>query len=136
MTSLFTRIIRGELPAEIVFRDDRFVAFLDISPANPGHCLLVPIAEEQYLAQLPAETLSAIGAALKRLIEAVKIATRCPAVNVLINDGPEANQAVPHAHIHVIPRFGGDGKLVHPKGLPYAGAEMKRIADKLRAAAT
>lgn len=135
MPSLFSKIIAGQIPAQFVFQDAAFVAFLDIAPANPGHCLLVPRAEAQYLADLPAATLAALGPALTRLIAAVKTATGCPAVNVLINDGPEANQAVPHAHIHVIPRWSGDAKLVHPHGVPYQGNAMTEMAEKLRAAA-
>ncbi|MBA3685632.1 MAG: HIT family protein [Planctomycetes bacterium] len=135
MPSLFTRLITGELPGEFVFKDRLWVALLDIAPANPGHCLLVPVHEAQYLAQLPAETLVALGPSLNRLISAVKGATSCPAVNVLVNDGPEANQAVPHAHVHVIPRHTADGKLIHPKGSPYQSDALKRMAEKLRAAA-
>jgi len=135
MPSLFTRIIAGEIPAQQVFAESCFVAIMDISPANPGHCLLLPRHEAQYLSQLPAETLAALGPALARLIAAVKGATSCPAVNVLVNDGPEANQAVPHAHLHVIPRWPGDGKLVHPKGTVYQGDEMATLAAKLRTAA-
>ena len=135
MPSLFTRIIAGDLPAQQVFSDPRFVAIMDLGPANPGHCLLIPRHEAQYLAQLPEPVLAALGPALTRLISAVKGATGCPAVNVLINDGPEANQAVPHAHVHIIPRWPGDGKLVHPKGAAYQGDEMAVLAARLRAAA-
>lgn len=133
MPTLFTRLIAGEIPAEFVFQDEYFVAFLDISPANPGHCLLVPRHEAQHLAELPAAVLAALGLALTRLITAVKGATGCPAVNVLVNDGPEANQAVPHVHVHVIPRWPGDGKLVHPKGTSYAEGGLAAMAATLRA---
>ncbi len=136
MPSLFTKLIASELPAEFVFQEPLFVAFLDISPANPGHVLLVPRAERQYLADLPAETLTALGPSLGRLIACVKKATGAPAVNVLVNDGPEANQAVPHAHIHVIPRHAGDQRLTHPTGTAYQGDELKRMAAQLRAAWT
>ncbi len=135
MPSLFTRLITGELPGEFVFKDRLWAALLDISPANPGHCLLVPVHEAQYLAQLPAETLAALGPALTRLIGAVKGATSCPAVNVLVNDGPEANQAVPHAHLHVIPRYTADGKLSHPKGTAYPAGALAAMAERLRRAA-
>jgi histidine triad (HIT) family protein len=135
MPSLFTRIIQGAIPAEIVFQDERFIAFMDIAPASPGHCLLVPRHEVQHLADLPADVAAALGPALQRLIRAVKGATGCPAVNVLVNDGPEANQAVPHAHVHVIPRHAGDLVLKHPTGTPYAEGAMKPLAARLRQAA-
>lgn len=132
MPSLFTRIIQGTIPAQIVFSDTHFIAFMDIAPANPGHCLLVPRHETQYLADLPPDVLAALGPALTRLIRAVKAASKAPAVNVLVNDGPEANQAIPHAHVHVIPRFAGDHTLVHPAGTPYRDGEMAALALRLR----
>ncbi len=134
MPSLFTKIIKREVPAQIVFEDDTFIAILDITPANPGHTLLIPKHEAQFLGQLPPTTLERLGPTLARLIAAVKKGTDCPAVNVLINDGPEANQAIPHAHIHVIPRFAGDGKVVHPKGTAYQNGQPAAMCDKLRAA--
>ncbi len=133
MPSLFTRLIAGEIPAAFVFQDALFVAFLDISPANPGHCLLVPRHEATYLADLPSDVVAAVGPALTRLIAAVKGGTGCPAVNVLVNDGPEANQAIAHAHVHVIPRWPQDGTLVHPKGTAYGDGELAAMAARLRA---
>jgi histidine triad (HIT) family protein len=132
MPSLFTKIIAGEIPAQFVFKDETFVCFLDISPANPGHVLLVPRHESQYLSSLPSDTLARLGPTLARLITTVKKTTGCAAVNVLVNDGPEANQGVPHCHVHVIPRYLGDGKLVHPKGTPYKTDEMAQLAAKLQ----
>lgn len=134
MPSLFTRIIAGEIPGQFVFTDELWVALLDISPANPGHVLLVPRAEGQFLGDLPSATLAAMGERLTRLIAVVKRVTGCPAVNVIVNDGPAAGQAVPHAHIHVIPRFPGDGKLTHPHGTKYPAGEMERWAAELRKA--
>jgi histidine triad (HIT) family protein len=134
MPSIFTRIINGDIPGRFVFRDELWVALLDINPANPGHVLLIPREEQQFMAQLSPATLAALGDRLARLITTVKKATDAPAVNVLINDGPEANQAVPHAHIHVIPRFVQDKKLIHPKGTPYAEGEIELMALALQKA--
>jgi histidine triad (HIT) family protein len=131
MASIFTRIINGEIPGRFVFKDELWVAILDIAPANPGHVLLIPREEKQYLSQLAPTTLAGLGDRLQRLISSVKAATGAPAVNVLINDGPEANQAVPHAHIHIIPRFAQDKKLTHPKGMPYAEGEIELMANAL-----
>jgi len=131
MASIFTRIINGEIPGCFVFKDDLWVAILDIAPANPGHVLLIPRQEAQYVSQLAPPILAAMGDRLARLITAVKSATGAPAVNVVVNDGPEANQAVPHAHIHLIPRTAGDGTLIHPHGTAYAAGELVKWADKL-----
>jgi histidine triad (HIT) family protein len=135
MPSLFTRIITGEIPAQFVFQEAQWVAFLDIKPTAPGHALLVPRLEVQHLGDLPAELQAGFGVHLARLIAAVKRASGAPAANVLINDGPAANQAIPHVHAHVIPRFPGDGRVVHPPGAPYAdAAEAAAWGNRLRAA--
>jgi histidine triad (HIT) family protein len=134
MPTIFSRILAGEIPAHFVFQGPSWVAFLDIAPANPGHVLLVPRHEAQFLSGLPVSALAELGPTLARLITAVRHASGAPAVNVLINDGPEAGQAVPHAHVHVIPRHAGDGKHYHPGGGKYPGDEAARMADKLRKA--
>ncbi len=134
MPSIFTRIIAGEIPGQFVFKDALWTAMLDIAPAAPGHVLLVPCAEAQHLAELPAATLSALGDRLARLTATVKRATGAPAVNVLINDGPAAGQAVPHVHLHIIPRFPGDRVHTHPKGGAYEEGGLARWADDLRKA--
>ncbi len=132
MPSIFTRIIAGEIPGAFVFRDPLWVAFLDHAPVAPGHLLLVPRAEVQYLADLPADAKAALGDYLGRSITALKRATGCAAVNVLVNDGPEAGQLVPHAHLHLIPRTAGDGIRYH---LPAGGRspDLAAMAARVRA---
>jgi histidine triad (HIT) family protein len=134
MASIFTRIIAGEIPGQFVFKDPLWVALLDIAPANPGHLLLVPRAESALLAELPAATLDALGGYLARALVAVRRATRAPAVNVVVNDGPAAGQLVPHAHLHIIPRFPGDGKFTHAVGGSYDAGELQHWGDALRQA--
>ena len=132
MPSIFTRILQGGIPGEFVFRSERWFAILDIHPANPGHTLLIPVAEAQYLADLPGATQAELGLHLCRLTAAVKRATGCPAVNVVVNDGPLAGQEVPHAHLHVIPRWENDGKGFRFNGK--ADSALVATAGKLRAA--
>lgn len=134
MPSLFSRLIAGELPGQFVFQDPLWVAFLDIRPTSHGHVLLVPRAERQYLAQLPADALASLGPYLAKLTATLKRATGAPAVNVVVNDGPEAGQLVPHAHLHVIPRSAGDGRTPFGGHEPYGDGEMARWAERLRAA--
>lgn len=135
MPSLFSKIIAGQIQGEFVFRSERWVAFLDIRPTNPGHTLLVPVAEAQYLADLPAETLAELGLYLPRLVRAVKHGTGCPAVNVVLNDGPEAGQEVPHVHFHIVPRNVDDGAgyrfRPHPNSdLGFTGARVRNGWEK------
>lgn len=133
MPSIFSKIIAGQIPGEFVFQDELWVAILDIRPSAPGHSLLIPRAEGQHLADLPPATLAALGDRLARLSATVKAATGAPAVNVVVNDGPAAGQEVPHAHVHVIPRFAGDGRRMGWPGTPYADGGLKAMAVRLRA---
>ena len=132
MPSIFSRIIAGEIPGAFVFQDPLWVAFLDHAPVAPGHLLLVPRAEAQYLADLPADTKATLGDYLGRSIAAIKRATGATAVNVLVNDGPEAGQLVPHAHLHLIPRTAGDGLQFHLPGKA-KGIDLAAVAARVRA---
>lgn len=134
MPSIFAKIIAGQIPGQFVFRDELWVALLDIRPVSPGHVLLIPLHEAQHLAELPAPTLAALGDRLARLTAAVKTASGAPAVNVVVNDGPAAGQEVPHAHLHVFPRFPDDGKRLSWPAAPYADGELARWAERLRTA--
>ncbi|NRA37346.1 MAG: HIT family protein, partial [Planctomycetes bacterium] len=104
MSTVFCKIIDGQIPGEFIFQDDRWVAFLDIFPAAPGHCLLVPRQASQYLSELPGATQASMGLYISALSDCVKKASSAPALSVLIRDGSEAGQEVPHVHIHFIPR--------------------------------
>jgi histidine triad (HIT) family protein len=134
MPSIFTKILTGAIPAQFVFRDALWAAILDLRPVSQGHALLIPVHEAPLLADLSAPTLAALGDRLARLSLAVKSATGAPAVNVVVNDGPAAGQEVPHAHLHVIPRFPGDGKNQGWVHAAYADGELAAMAGRLRAA--
>ena len=103
--SIFAKIVAGEIPCHRLYEDEHVLAFLDVGPVARGHCLLIPKEEFVELGEVPAEVGAALGAALPRLVRAVKRATRCAGVNVLQNNGEAAGQAVMHVHFHVIPRY-------------------------------
>ena len=124
--TLFSQIIDGEIPGEFVFKDERWVAFMDIFPAAPGHTLLVPHAPVQYLSELPGGTQACMGQYISALSACVKQATAAPALSVLVRDGKQAGQEVPHVHIHFIPRH--DGQESHRFGSG-PQASSKAISD-------
>ena len=105
--SIFERIVAGELPCHRVFEDEHTLAFLDIEPVADGHTLLIPKRRFVELDDVPADVAAALGAALPKLVAAVKAATGCAGVNVLQNNGKAAGQAVMHVHFHLIPRGAG-----------------------------
>ena len=107
---VFCRILDGQLPGSLVYRDDRCAAFMDIRPVNLGHLLVVPVQHAAYLADLDANA----AADLMRIGHAAAAALRtsglpCEGVNFFLADGEAAMQEVFHVHLHVFPRFRGDG---------------------------
>ena len=106
---VFCKIIAGEIPGAKIYEDDLVLAFLDISPINFGHTLVIPKEHHQSSATIPEEVAgrmfrigSRIGVALKRKLD-------CDAFNLHLADGTAAGQVVMHAHLHVIPRGVEDG---------------------------
>lgn len=112
---LFCKIIAGTIPAEKVYEDDTFVAFLDIKPVNLGHTLLVPRTHSRNIFDTPDGLLEKAGPVLKKLSAAVKDATEADGITIGWNNEPAGGQLVFHTHIHVMPRFSNDGH-VHWKG--------------------
>ncbi len=104
--TVFTRIIRGEIPSHRVYEDEKVFAFLDIAPLAPGHVLVVPKEAAATLDALSEESAAAVGRVLPRIARAVMAATGTRDYNVLQNNGAAAHQAVPHVHFHVIPQPG------------------------------
>jgi histidine triad (HIT) family protein len=98
MTTIFGRIIAGELPATFVWRDDRCVAFLSINPTAPGHTLVVPIDEVDHWIDAPADLVAHLFEVTRVIGVAQHAAFACERVGVIV-----AGYEVPHAHIHVIP---------------------------------
>src|SRR5688572_2008955 len=101
--TVFSKILRGELPCHKVYEDDRVFAFLDISPLSPGHTLVIPKEPAETLDQLSDESAAALGGAVPRLCRAVLKAPGATAYNVLENNGALAHQAVHRVHFRIVP---------------------------------
>ncbi len=110
-TTIFTRILSGEIPCHRVYEDEHVLAFLDIGPLSAGHTLVIPKEPAETLDQLSDAAAAALGAALPRICRAVCAATGCRDYNVLQNNGKPAHQEVRHVHFHVIPKPGPDAGL-------------------------
>ncbi len=107
---IFCRILAGRAPASLVYRDALAAAFMDIRPVNPGHSLVIPTAHAANLAELPPETGAHLFRVAQRLAAALRQSgLRCEGANLVLADGAPAGQEVFHAHLHVIPRYRGDG---------------------------
>jgi histidine triad (HIT) family protein len=107
---VFCQILAGRLPSSPISRDDLCTAFLDIQPVNPGHVLIVPNVHAPFLADLDQETGAHMFRVAQRLAQALRRSgVRCEGVNLLLADGAAAMQEVFHVHLHVLPRYAGDG---------------------------
>lgn len=137
MASIFSRIIAGDMPGHVVFREERWVALLDLFPVEPGHLLLVPVHEAELLAGLPPDALADLGPVVARATACLRAALECHAVSVLVRDGEAAGQEIPHVHVHCIPRYAGDdphrfggGRYGHDENT--VESAMAEMAGKLR----
>ncbi|MGQ3412869.1 HIT family protein [Natrinema sp. LN54] len=109
MSTIFSQIVEGEIPARIVYEDEETVAFLDANPLAPGHTLVIPKDEYERLNDVPDDVATDLYATIHRMVPAVEAAVDADATTVAFNNGEEAGQEVPHVHCHIIPRFEGDG---------------------------
>lgn len=103
--SIFSRIIRGEIPCHRVYQDEWVLAFLDINPLSRGHTLIVTKEPAETMAELSDPAAAGLGRALPRVCRAVMRATGASAYNLLQNNGRDAGQEVMHVHVHIIPRY-------------------------------
>jgi histidine triad (HIT) family protein len=131
---IFCRIVRKEAPAEIVYEDDKVMAFMDINPANPGHTLLVPKAHFRNIFDLDEEVAAYLMKVAVRLAPAIKEAMGAEGLNILNANEPAAFQSVFHFHLHLIPRTFGDG--IRPPWIPRPGDpnQIKAAAERIRKA--
>jgi histidine triad (HIT) family protein len=102
--TVFGKIVRGEIPCNKVYEDDKVLAFLDINPLSPGHILVVPKEPAETLDRLSDDSAAALGRVLPRLCRAMIAATGVREYNVLENNGHGAHQAIAHVHFHIIPK--------------------------------
>lgn len=133
MPSIFSRIIRREIPSHEVYADAKVFAFLDIAPLALGHVLVVPIEEQEFLHELSDESAAALGRALPRIARAMIAATGATAYNILQNNGAAAHQAVPHVHFHIIPKYAdGSGLQVGWNPRTLSAEDGAAFAAKIR----
>lgn len=109
MSTLFERILSGEIPSHKVAEGDGWYAFLDIFPRRAGHTLVVPRRGVQRLSELDAGERASLMAGVTEVQERLGKHFSTKDFTVCIHDGPLAGQEVPHVHVHVLPRTKGDG---------------------------
>lgn len=129
---LFCKIISGEIPSTRVYEDEQVLAFLDINPVNIGHTLVIPKQHFIHLYETPDEILGRMISTAKKIGIALKNALSADGINLEMNNDPVAGQVIFHAHIHIVPRFSGDG-FTHWKGARgYEPNEATQTAEKIK----
>jgi len=129
MATIFTKIIKGEIPCYKIAEDDSFLAFLDINPLAKGHTLVVPKKEVDYLFDLDDNLLAGLNVFAKKVAKAIDKVIDCKRVGVAV-----LGLEVPHAHVHLIPINGlYDIDFSKPK-LKLSDKEFKEVAEMIRAA--
>lgn len=129
MPSIFTRIIRREIPAHIVAEDDQCIAFLDINPLVLGHTLVVPKKEVDYIFDLDDTTLAALHLFSRKVALAIGAVVPCARVGVSV-----IGLEVPHTHVHLIPMNSADDlNFTRPKLKP-TPEELRAIGERIRGA--
>ncbi len=129
---IFCKIVKKELPANIVYEDEKFLAFLDINPVNKGHTLVIPKKHKKNLLEEDDEILKEYLIVTKKAAKAIKKATNAGGINIINNIESIAGQVIFHTHIHIIPRYENDGLKLWP-GKPYSNEEEKKqIEEKIK----
>ena len=130
---VFCMIRDGKIPSAKVYDDERTLAFMDINPLTRGHCLVVTRAHAATLYDAEVEDLKAAIATAKKVAGALRKALSPDGLNVLQANGAAAFQSVSHFHLHLIPRWTGDGKGFDWKLVPGIREEIMGTADRIRA---
>lgn len=126
MASIFSKIAAGEIPSYKVAEDEGYFAFLDINPVHPGHVLVIPKKEVDYIFDLTDEEYAGLMLFAKRVAKALKKAMPCKKVGVTV-----IGLDVPHTHVHLVPMDKGEDMNFCAPKLTLPEAEMREIAAKI-----
>ena len=129
---IFCKIVAGELPSTRVDEDERTISFMDIAPATRGHALVIPREHSSDLLSVSGEDLLAVATAARRLATRASERLGADGVNLLNACGAVAFQSVFHFHMHVIPRYEGDGLRLPWVPAPGDPAQIEAAAQELR----
>ena len=107
---IFCKIAQGEIPSKTIYEDEKFRVILDLAPVTKGHALILPKKHAINLFELSDETAAEAIVLAKKIAGKMREKLKCDGLNLLQNNGETAGQTIHHFHIHVIPRYEGDGQ--------------------------
>ncbi len=131
METIFTKILNGEIPSVTLHKDEYCFVILDINPVSKGHLLIISNEPYPTVGSCPDEILAHMMQIAKKADGILREKLGCDATNLIINNGKESGQEVPHLHLHIIPRYKNDKKSIPMTKETYAGAEMLEYGKKL-----
>jgi histidine triad (HIT) family protein len=126
MPSIFTRIVQGEIPCHRLLEDERYLAFLDVRPIAPGHALVIPKVEIDYIFDLDDELLAGLMVFARRVARGIEAVVECERVGVMV-----AGLEVPHAHVHLVP-IRAIGDLNFANATPGDQQQLAELAESIR----
>ena len=127
---VFCRIIEGKIPSTAVYEDGDFKAILDVNPAARGHVIIIPKKHAANIYELEDEDAAKVFPIAKKIATALQKTYGCDGVNILQNNGEAAGQTVFHLHVHVIPRYYGDGVNIMWK--PGDSPDLDAVAEEIK----
>lgn len=130
---IFCKIVKKEAPANIIYEDEKFLAFLNINSLHLGQALLIPKGHYKNLHETPDSILSEMLVLLKKLSGIIQKTLGADGINIMMNIEPAAGQLVFHTHFHLVPRFTDDG-FKHWPGQSFPQDQMDKIAEKIKSA--
>lgn len=133
--NIFAKILRGEIPAAVVYEDGATLAFMDVMPQAPGHTLVIPKVAAENLFDLPAAAAASVMATVQRVAPAVRAAMQADGIMLNQFNGPAAGQTVFHFHMHIVPRYADvplrshSGQMEDPDKLAAQAARIRAALD-------
>jgi len=128
MPSLFTKIVKGEIPCHKIAEDENYLAFLDIRPINPGHTLVITKKEVDYIFEVDDPLLAGLLLFAKKVARKIEKSVECKRIGIMV-----AGLEIPHCHVHLVPiKSVGDLNFANAKQAE--SAELAKIAEKIRQA--
>lgn len=127
MPTIFTKIVKGEIPCHKILENENYLAFLEIKPVNPGHTLVIPKTEVDYFFDLEDSDLGNLMVFAKKVAEALKSAVPCERIGIMV-----AGLEVRHAHVHLIPILKSGTELTFTRAKETPNEELSVLAQKIR----
>ncbi len=124
---IFCKIVNGDIPSKMLYEDGEFKVILDLGPATKGHALILPKNHYRNLYELPDDMASKVMLLAKKMASQMTDKLECDGFNLVQNNGEAAGQTVFHFHLHLIPRYNGDGQTLGWKEQELTADELEEI---------